>query len=378
MGNPRRPKNLIGAVVILLTVAIALAGCAAKSPTKDGRKSSGGDSPLLPSLSALRMLDDRAGWAVGGSSVFRTDDGWASWADVTPGPRSKSATRLPVVAESFLDATHAWVATGGEGGPVTIFRTADGGRTWTPAKQQLAGSGLQLSFIDATTGFALVHLGVAMGSEAVAIMATTDGGANWKVRYQTDPQGVGGGLPFGGLKTGFGFRDAEVGWVTGYRSVEGRAYLYGTTDGGSTWQQVALGLPSAYATAFATTRPPFFVSAKDGFLPASFGLSGQPTCFYATHDGGRTWNPGAPVTSPSNNSFTWSFADARNGFATDGEKLFATTDGGAKWVDVKPGAGFTGIRRVAFISDQVGWAIGEEVFIKTTDGGKTWTRATDK
>ncbi|HEY3316224.1 MAG TPA: hypothetical protein VGL40_13225 [Bacillota bacterium] len=367
-------RTFTAVAIAILVVAGALAGCAAKAPPKLVPPL----APNMPNLTGLRMIDAKVGWATGGLSVLRTDDGWASWAEVTPGRSGSGAAQPPITASYFLDATHAWVATGGEGGPVVIHRTADGGKTWSEAKDKLGGVGLQMSFADAATGFALVHLGAAAGSEEVAVMATTDGGKTWKVRFQTDPQGGGNGLPFGGGKSGLTFGDITHGWVTGQQPVEGRAYLYATSDGGVTWRLFDLRLPPAYARSFVMTRPPVFFSADEGLLPVTFGEQGQPTVFYATHDGGRTWAPGAPVSSPTNASITWNFFDLKHGFATDGGKLYATPDGGVSWRDVKPDGNFVGVRQVEFVSAQVGWAFGDGVLIKTTDGGKTWAPATTR
>ncbi len=315
------------------------------------------------------MLDANTGWGLNGPLVLRTTDGGTTWYDVTP-----RAAGASIIGTDFSDAGHGWLATvANEAGPLTIYRTADGGKSWAKTTTNLTTMGAQVRFVDATHGWILVNQGVAAGSEGVVLLRTLDGGASWTVVNQTAPQNPAPGqIPFGGGKTGFAFSDDKHGWLTGYQPVEGHAYLFATGDGGATWQPADLKLPKDYAHSWLSTQSPLFFSATDGLLPVVFGEQGQPTVFYVTHDGGKTWAPGAPVVSPGNNSFLWSFADVKHGFATDGDHLFATADGGASWTEVRTDRTLAGTTQLWFVSDQVGWAASDTVLLKTTDGGKTW------
>ena len=352
----------------------------------------------------LKMVDAKSGWAVAGTYILRTEDGGRTWLNATPaevqgalgqgsgagggtgGGGSPATGSLAAWPDAlFLDGTHAWViyavANADPKSPAAIFRTTDGGLSWRKSNTQVAGMGYNVTFTDATHGWVLAHRGVAAGSEGVALAGTTDGGATWKVLSDANPQATAppGAIPFGGNKTGVAFRDASVGWLAGFAPYTGKALLGITRDGGRTWRVPNLAAPVAYREAMFTTYPPVFFGAKDGLLPASFSEPGQPLVFYATHDGGASWAPGAPVKSDQNRSLIWSFADALHGFATDGAAFYRTADGGVSWAKVQPaaqpaGATLKGATVLSFISDKAGWAAGGGTILQTTDGGATWAK----
>ncbi|MHB0885709.1 MAG: WD40/YVTN/BNR-like repeat-containing protein [Bacillota bacterium] len=348
---------------VLLIVAVllvpALGGC---------RRSSAGPVASATLPRQVHMLSATTGWGLNGPLVLRTTDGGSTWYDVTP-----KAGGTTVVGSDFADADHGWLAMAAEPGPLTIYRTADGGKSWSKTTPSVTTIGAQVQFADANHGWILIHEGVAAGSEGVALLRTQDGGASWTKVNETDPQHpTPGQLPFGGGKSGFGFSDDKNGWLTGYQPVDGRAYLFSTNDGGATWQPADLALPKDYAHSELSTRPPVFFSSADGLLPVVFFGPGQPTVFYVTHDGGKTWAPGAPLISTADNGLVWGFADIRHGFATDGLHLFATADGGSSWTEVQMNRSLAGVTQLSFVSDQVGWAASDTALLKTTDGGKTW------
>ncbi len=63
-----------------------------------------------------------------------------------------------------------------------------------------------------------------------------------------------------------------------------------------------------------------------------------------------------------------------HGWVSDGDVLYATSDGGRRWTTIRPGYPFVNVAQIDFISPQVGWAAGEPGFprlLKTEDGGRT-------
>lgn len=325
-------------------------------------------SSVLPR--EVHMLDANVGWGLNGPVVLRTADGGATWYDVTP-----KASGAPILGSDFADADHGIVATAlGESSPLTLYSTTDGGKSWSKSATGNGTGGVEVQSTDATHGWVLVHEGMAMGSEAVALLHTKDGGASWTTVTEANPQvSAPGQLPFGGAKSGVSFSDEAHGWLTGYQPVEGHAYLWTTADGGVTWQAGDLEFPRDYAGSELTTLPPVFFSSAEGILPGNFNGQNRATIFYVTHDGGKTWTPGAPLAWPTENGFVWSFPDVKHGFATDGANLFATADGGSSWTEVATDRSLAGTTQLCFVSDQVGWAAGDTSLLKTVDGGKTWT-----
>ncbi|SHI37613.1 WD40/YVTN/BNR-like repeat-containing protein [Desulfofundulus thermosubterraneus] len=96
-----------------------------------------------------------------------------------------------------------------------------------------------------------------------------------------------------------------------------------------------------------------------------------------THDGGESWNPTAPLAPEGNKGLVRNFADARHGFATNGDRLYRTTDGGRNWAKITPYPDLVGVRQLTFVNGKTGWALVSEAgstktrLLKTADGGST-------
>lgn len=306
------------------------------------------------------------------SAVLCTTDGGLTWKSVTP-----AGCRLNQCARGFfMDGNRAWVGAYGDRSTLVVYRTSDGGRTWDNSAIELEtveGVAPQMQFIDPSNGWMMAHQGVAMHHEVVTLLRTTDGGKTWSVASKTDPRVFKPGeIPFAGHKTGFAFRNAEEGWITGYEPVDGTAYLLRTVDGGRTWERVSLMLPEAHKKSQLTTMQPVFFSASDGLIPVSFAGNQMEMGFYVTHDGGKAWAVGSMLKSVGEYGLVWTFASITNGFATDGTQVYVTTNGGRNWTAVKPDRRLKDVRALEFVSDKTGWAIGEGLLLKTADGGHTW------
>jgi photosystem II stability/assembly factor-like uncharacterized protein len=332
------------------------------------------------SLISLHMIDLTTGWALSEHAVLRTTDGGLQWKNVTP-PRTV-LTRESMAA--FLTTSLAWVATPQANGTTTqVLRTIDGGQTWQQSTVQ-ATFLRQITFIDSQHGWILSGWGTTGGpAEAVSVFRTSDGGKTWSnvanalpASTDTPPPGH---LPFGGQKSGIHFLNVSTGWITGTAVVSDLVWLYMSQDGGSTWNQQSLSLPSGVPSAQLSLLSPTFFSATDGILPIIFSdlITGRgiATDIYVTHDGGTTWKSTVPLPATFG---TLDFVDMQHGWATNGMVLYTTSDGGQHWTKLSPGTNFKQITYLSFVSSATGWAIGRQnntssFLLKTTDGGKTWT-----
>ena len=334
-------------------------------------------APLVssPGITSLRMLDELNGWAISESAVLRTTNGGSTWYNVSP----QGGTAFGFgTGHTFLNASQAWVIVAEASDPAgsgLLYRTADGGLTWTVYPVPFGGG--DLSFIDETHGWMMAPLGVAAGSMAVAIYTTADGGATWTRSYTNDPNlaDAGDSLPFGGLKNNLTPLDAETAWVGGVIYSPETFYLYKTSDGGRTWApQTIPTAPGMQNTEVAVDIGPIFPTASDGILPLRFSGETLRTGFYATHDGGVTWEfvtfmPGAGTVD---------FVSPSDGFFWSGEQFFVTVDGAQTWTSINPnilfGDTFAGMD---FVNTRTGWVrtydqTGHYGLYKTTDGGATW------
>ncbi|MBR6410489.1 MAG: hypothetical protein IKS35_03825 [Clostridia bacterium] len=78
----------------------------------------------------------------------------------------------------------------------------------------------------------------------------------------------------------------------------GNFKLFGTFDGGRTWQDMGLSLPDEYAGyTYATAFFPYFLEEEGIVFVCVNDREGQKTVFFRTDDGGRTWIFGQEIGS---------------------------------------------------------------------------------
>lgn len=345
--------------------------------------STGAPYPLLPPAS-IRMINASTGWAAGSTTdrILRTTDAGSHWVDVSP-KTAQAGTWITF----FLDANNAWLASSlqpGAGSPdfsVTIYRTADGGRTWVQAGEATADRGwpASMDFVDPAHGWLFMQLGVAAGSEGVAIFGTIDGGTSWTKLSEADTSGNPGQLPFSCHKGPPIFLNSSTGWMPGSCGAGGGPYFYITHDGAQTWSAVTISLPAGYSgNCMCGISGLRFSDARNGiFVLDLYGADGVPHNFlYATHDAGSSWQAGAQLPP---NCYMAYFINATMGWTLDAKKntILQTGDGGQHWSTLGTVPSYAVPMDMQFVSATVGWVMGSEsagrTLIKTSDGGRTWT-----
>ncbi len=186
-----------------------------------------------------------------------------------------------------VDGDHAWV--GGLAGGV--YRTRDAGQSWEALVGVDLGRFVQLDWKGPARGFALATDG--------EILRTDDGGGTWKsVRAASSDRVL-----------HLDFIDEEKGWAVGQRGL-----LLHTTDGGSTWARYAEAVSGDLTVV--------------QMLSEKTGWAGGPGLLLGTRDAGTSWVPLEDAPG-------WWFVSGRRGYATDGESIFATDDGGESWRPVR-------------------------------------------
>jgi photosystem II stability/assembly factor-like uncharacterized protein len=281
-------------------------------------------------LESLKMVTQRVGWAVAVDgngypvAVVKTTNGGRVWRDTgapgRPGP-SGLASRA-----AFYTAADAWVTWNNSKrrARAVTYQTTDGGRTWA-RMGSIPMATLGASAPDMVTGqlgWVTAGLGAAAGSSGIAVFRTGDGGAHWQlVELTGDNRHTPGAVPFGCDKGFAVFATATTGWVTG-TCAGGRPAFWVSHDGGRTWHYQPLPSPSGHlpggCQCFLTA--PVFTSAQDGALWGS-GIPAPHaplTAAYLTHNGGQTWTPihlpggRVPLQTPD-------FVDGQHGFVIGGQ-----------------------------------------------------------
>jgi photosystem II stability/assembly factor-like uncharacterized protein len=314
--------------------------------------------------------------------VARTFDSGQHWQNVTPpidGTNEAGATAF------FLNSLVAWITPQALVTPPgqqtedtlePVYATADGGTSWRALGR--VPNGCQLDFVDDVHGWCTV-LGAASGSEAVWIYRTLDGGSTWTLvsRSAFAPgSSTPDALPVGCDKT-ITFTSPTLGWATS-RCNGASAYLYSTDDGGLRWQEdPQIQLPNDAPVPEGEGLGVPVVDGSDAALAVQDG--GQPgaTAIATSTDGGHTWRS---QLVPGDRQF-WNvdLIDPSHWRLTNGTVLMATDDAGAHWRRWTPTVTMRGedgvVLTLDFVSALTGWAVagadGGPVWW-TTDGGTTW------
>jgi uncharacterized protein (TIGR03437 family) len=341
-------------------------------------------------LNAVVLVDDNHGWAVGDThwdqttrqvkgSILNTTDGGVTWTNQDPG------VAVALNGLFFLNVSQGWAV--GDSG--TILRTTDGGAHWIQQAVAAADSFSSVFFTDALNGWATGNaptqyddfLGYAVGWQA-SMWHTTDGGQTWSLQTLPANASLLKRVFFVNPTTGFAAGAALSGYdASGDPTTLGA--IYGTTDGGHTWNQIYLTSQGLTFTSL------YFTDASNGWA-AGFPLSSAYTggCGFHTADGGKTWQPQSlnPEDPFLLNVRDLRMLDGNRGYAVGtayagvggGTAVWRTLDGGATWngvamqeVDPLTMEGFWG---VAVTSDKV-LIVGDRDL--TANSGGPWTACTD-
>jgi photosystem II stability/assembly factor-like uncharacterized protein len=338
------------------------------------------NAPLVesPALVEIQFLNDLDGWGVTETQIVRTNDGGITWYNVTPPDLTETGSTV----ETFiLDKEHAWVQKpdfNNFPNNGLLYRTIDGGLTWTISSTPFSGG--DLSYIDVNNGWMLADLGVGAGSNAVAVFQTSDGGATWTQTYTNDPNlpDAGDSLPLGGIKSDLVPLNMQTAWVSGVTYAPGTVYLFRSDDGGHTWTLVNPELPAGaenFELGVDRDQMKFF-SAKDGFLVVRMSGDSTQTAVYTTNDAGNTWTL-TPTLIP--NAGASEFLSAEEAIIYNGEQFYVTRDAARTWSTVSPNIVFgDSFASMNFVNLNIGWVItvdpaSHRSLYRTNDGGTTWS-----
>ncbi|MFJ7254697.1 WD40/YVTN/BNR-like repeat-containing protein [Streptomyces sp. NPDC098085] len=267
----------------------------------------------------------------------------------------------------------AWVA-GSEG---TVLRTSDGGRHWRDVSPPgAAQEGLEFRDIEAFDGRRAVALAVGEG-EASRVFRTDDGGGTWTESFRnTDARAFYDCLTFFDSRHGLAMSDP----------VDGKYRILSTADGGRSWRVLpAAGMPDAQAgeAGFAASGQCLVASGPKDVWLATGGAATARVLHSA--DRGLTWTATAttiPAGDPARGVFGLAFRDRHHGIAVGGDyraglpspnAAAVTDDAGRNWQRSAnpPTAYRSGVAWLPH-SRSGALAVGPTGTDLTTDGGRTW------
>lgn len=280
----------------------------------------------------------------------------------------------------FVNAKVGWYVNGGG----KIYRTTDGGETWT---EQISKPGTFfrcIGFLDEKRGFA-GNIGpdyFPNVSDTQALYRTEDGGVTWSpVEIAGDP--VKGLCAIEVARYPFinaGNLDTKTLLVGGGR-VGGPAVFISSKDEGKTW--TARDISSAGQMVLDV----HFFDDKHGVMASATSANVQESSalILTTDDGGATWTKAYQGTRPFELTWKISFPTRQVGYVTiqsynpdpKASKRYVakTTDGGKTWSEIEL-VDDAKVRQfgIAFLDENTGWVGAMPGGFETSDGGKTWRR----
>ncbi len=255
--------------------------------TDGGRTWTSVDSPPDP-VSELWVTGSSDAWALSscpdGTTPCRyllsSTDGGTTW--------TSAPTNLAWV--SFGTGVDGWGVGAAPGVMASgLYRTSNGGSTWTsvrsPCQGSTAGPLRAVAFRAATSGMAVCAATLGAGGEFHSVLSTSDGGVTWQVRASVAPapsQQTGrvpsvGSLQYGGYIQGVVLASDGTAWMWG-----GRMDVLLSTDDGVTWSGGGL---TSDGGGMAEAWP---LDAGHGFA-LLWDPNRQATLLEATGDGAHTW-----------------------------------------------------------------------------------------
>jgi hypothetical protein len=268
----------------------------------------------------VKAVDLSVAWAVGDhGSVFRTTDGGTTWTSV--GASLRLANRFTVCLEA-INATTAfvggvnWSDMSGSVPPndtTFVWRTTDGGGNWCVVFAQPHGFVDAVKMISPTEG---IGVGDPVGGK-FTLIRTTDSGMTWS-RIPTEPLQMNGEL---GLNRSLCTYGTEHIWFGTSAGNNISAAVYRSTDAGLTW--------------FRTNTPLPYLVLNVWFSDSLHGLCSDTSLARST-DGGVTWLPiGLPGWDWYSYDQGWlafaSVSGAKDLWATLDTTVYRSTDWGSSW-----------------------------------------------
>jgi photosystem II stability/assembly factor-like uncharacterized protein len=360
LANGRRLSRLtvhISFVLVALFASSCVRSHSVEPPAKAARSVEGGILPAEEDYYAVDVVDPDHAWIVGSYGAVLALGAQGSIAELRAAP-----VREPLFCVSFRGQSTGVV--GGRGG--RIFRTTDGGHSWSPA----ATAGVTENILDLARSRDPQRLW-AVGPRGV-LLRSVDDGATWEDRS------LGKDITLNGVT----FVDDQEGWIVG----EFGTILH-TVDGGETWQrsEEVEGLPP-YAEdvseeiALRLGIPPLsrddlylfdvaFVTPDTGYAVAAGGF------VLTTVDRGQHWTAARAGTR---NTLFKIATTPGGGLISTGVLGTVVHRRGERWaVDEKISHKiFTWIRGVDFSADgSLGVAVGgKAAVLLSRDQGETWER----
>jgi hypothetical protein len=301
-----------------------------------------------------------------GRGVWRGDRGGALWQSASAG---LPVDRVQAIAVDPIDAStlYAGTVTPSDGTPSEgIFKSTDGGATWFESNDGLVDLLTRIEPLDvASLSIDPSNPQIILaGTRFSEIFRSTDGGATWTPRTL-------GGFGLGLETTGFA-RDPGNPQRVYAASTRG---LLLSIDGGESWGSFGDAGISFYSIAFDPASPSTVYAGNVTGFGLGKSLDGGATWSAANGNLPRS-TIGGSAFFPAILSVAVDPSAAGVYITTQGNGVFKSTDGGGSWTPVDAGLNELFLRSIAFLPGSpttiLAGGNGGGVY-RSTDGATTWS-----
>jgi len=285
-------------------------------------------------LNDIEFINRYTGWVCGENYIYKTSDGGKTWTEQSHPPAYLIQQIFPV-NEKVVYAVGWW----------NFLKTTNGGDNWTAIFTGGTGQGLPvlegLYFINENTGWLVGN---------VVAMKTTNGGISFvdSMRIEEISQDV-------------YFKDSLNGILCGYSGGFRK-----TTNGGKSWERIRV-----------IQNGPLYSFIRLSVLYDSLVWLASKSVYKST-DFGLTWDSLGliPMTEPNRSILCMDFANDSVGYAGGQSlELFKTADGGFNWIPQQTSQYPPGLYLGLYAyNDSLIWASGRKIILNTKTGGQTGIR----
>jgi photosystem II stability/assembly factor-like uncharacterized protein len=333
----------------LITLSFAQDPARVHQPTLTPQKS--GTTERLQSVSPVNA---KVVWASGlGGTFVVTSDGGDHWtAGVVTGAESLQFRGVVGVSRQV-----AYLLSSGVGTDSRIYKTTDGGATWTMQFQNQNPN----AFYDCLA-FWTPRRGIAQSDSVNGVFPDrrTTNGLSWQDISANMPPALSGEGSFAASNTCVATQGRRNAWIA-----TTNARVLATTDGGDTWNAYNTPLVCCNGTAGAFTVA--FRNATHGIVGGGDFLGVNAADAATSTDGGRTWTfTSTPPVAGAIFGLSYAYKVSKRESERDDEfkrTVVVTGPGGSAWTPDEGSTWFTfpnltGFWAVAFANPEAGWLAG--------------------
>jgi len=311
----------------------------------------------------IYFVNESVGWYINGhGKLYKTTDGGGTWSKIF----EKEGSFFRTIA--FIDEKTGFLGTVGTDyfpnvkDTIPLYQTIDGGNTWQPVeytgpyvKGLCAIDIVQEPYINHGVTDYKVHIfGVGRVGSPANMMTSHDGGKTWSSKSMNEDCKMLFDIKMFDKNNGIACAasDEDIS--------KSNALILKTTDGGNTWKKV-----------YQSTRP-FETTWKVSFPTATVGYvtiqsynpdpSVRQQRLAKTTDGGATWQEIPLVEDHSARQFGIGFITEDHGYVGTMNSGYETQDGGRTWQAIDLGRACNKIRIYRNQNKIFGYAIGVDVF----------------